>query len=44
MRWRGLSNGALLVRNNDYDLIRPFVPRILDTLQRIAPRELVLIE
>ncbi|HEX6097201.1 MAG TPA: hypothetical protein VF432_12810 [Thermoanaerobaculia bacterium] len=78
MRWRGLSNGALLarageefdvfitvdrnlrhqqnlkklpiaiivvhVRNNDYDLLRPFVPRMHDVLQRIEPRELVLIE
>ncbi len=32
------------VRNNDYDLIRPFVPRILDALERIAPREIVVIE
>jgi hypothetical protein len=78
MRWRGLSNGALLtrageefdvfitvdpnlrhqqnvrklpiavivihVRKNDYDLIRPFVPRTLDALERIAPREIVVIE
>jgi hypothetical protein len=78
MRWRGLTNGALLARageefdvfitvdrnlryqqnlkklpiaiivvhvqKNDYDLIRPFVPQILESLRRIAPRELVLIE
>lgn len=32
------------VRNNDYDVVRPFVPRILEVLERISPRQLVLIE
>jgi hypothetical protein len=30
--------------SNDYELLKPFVPRILETLRRIRPREFVLIE
>ena len=78
MRWRGVSNGALLAKageegfdvfltvdknlrhqqnirklpiavivvhvpNNDYDVVRPFVPQIERALARIQPRELIVI-
>ena len=77
MRWRGVSNGALLARaaeefdvfltvdknlrhqqnvrklpiavivvevpNNDYDVVRPFVPRIEEALARVQARELIVI-
>ncbi|HVG23291.1 MAG TPA: hypothetical protein VND45_03990 [Thermoanaerobaculia bacterium] len=32
------------VRNNDYEELRRFVPRILEVLARIGSRELVVIE
>ena len=31
------------VRNNHYDVVRPFVPQIEEALARIQPRELILI-
>jgi len=31
------------VSNNDYDVVRPFVPHIREALARIQPRELIVI-
>ena len=38
-----LSVIVLFARNNDYDELRHFVPKILDALTKIAPGELVLL-